>query len=89
MAPCTLRCPLSLCIQGYATNIAAGDYDYAGSRYGAAAELREWLATGGNWEAASGDVDATAFDVGDSESAAAPRFEPFYLLALLPLLFHA
>ena len=49
----------------------------------------EWLAAGGNWEAASGDVDATAFDVGDSESAAAPRFEPFYLLALLPLLFHA
>ena len=69
--------------------LSAGEYDYAGSRYGAAAELREWLATGGNWEAASGDVDATAFDVGDSESAAAPRFEPFYLLALLPLLFHA
>ncbi|KAH8085613.1 endonuclease I [Aureococcus anophagefferens] len=42
--------------------LSAGDYDYAGSRYGAAAELREWLAAGGNWEAASGDVDATAFD---------------------------
>lgn len=29
VAPCTLRCPLSLCIQGYATNIAAGHYENA------------------------------------------------------------
>lgn len=26
VAPCARRCPLSLCIQGYAGNIAAGDY---------------------------------------------------------------
>ena len=26
MAPCAEQCPLNLCIQGYATHIAAGDY---------------------------------------------------------------
>ena len=45
--------------------------------------------SGGSVVAVDERAGAEAFDVGDSESAAAPRFEPFYLLALLPLLFHA